>query len=142
VQRIYEVLLIDDNPGDARLMHEGWMECKTAQTRVHILHEPGAAIPFLKRTAPDLILLDYTMPTNGGAALAAIKAHPEFQKIPAVVVTGSASPVDILDIYQRGANCCMAKPHDLDGYLELIQRIADYWLCSVTLPPRSGNAQA
>jgi CheY-like chemotaxis protein len=142
-QRIFEVLLVEDNPADARLMREGWRECDVVESNLHILHDCRTAVPYLQRqnpyetaSTPDIILLDYTMPTNGGAALAAIKNHPELKRIPAIVITGSISPMDILDIYERGANCCMTKPRDMPGYFQMVRRIADYWLKSVTLPSR------
>ena len=140
-QRIFEILLIEDNPADARLMREGWLECGAVESNLHTLHDCRTAMPYLQRhrpyetaPTPDIILLDYTMPTNGGAALAAIKNHRELRRIPAIVITGSVSPRDILDIYERGANCCMSKPRDMQGYFEMVHKIADYWLKSVTLP--------
>ena len=142
-QHTFEILLVEDNPADARLMREGWRECNVVESNLQILNDCRTAIPYLQRqnpyesaSIPDIILLDYTMPTNGGAALAAIKNHPELRRIPAIVITGSISPVDILDIYERGANCCMTKPRDMQGYFQMVRRIADYWLKSVTLPSR------
>ena len=98
--------------------------------------------PYESARRPDLILLDYSMPTNGGAALAAIKGHPELRRIPAVVITGSVSPVDIFDIYHRGANSCMSKPRDMRGYFQMVRLIAEFWLKSVMLPPSETASKA
>jgi len=147
--RIFEILVIDDNPADARLLKEGWLECGLVKSNVRVLHDPKEAIAYLKHRnpfenapRPDLIMLDYAMPTNGGAALAEIKADPTCQKIPAIVITGSVSPIDICDIYMRGANCCMPKPGDMQGYFNIVEKVAGYWLQSVMLPPHHVGTSA
>ena len=148
-EQIFEILLIEDNPADARLLREGWLECDIVESNVNTLLDCRATMPYLQRRnpyesarKPDLILLDYTMPTNGGAALAAIKSHPELKRIPAIVITGSVSPMDIFDIYLLGANCCMSKPRDMQGYFQLVRKIADYWLRSAILPSGEMNSRA
>lgn len=58
---------------------------------------------------PDLIVLDYHMPTDGGLALAEIKGNRDFQQIPVVVITGSNNPYDVSDIDRRHANAAIKK---------------------------------
>jgi CheY-like chemotaxis protein len=132
---LFEVLVIDDNPGDAQLMRLAWSECSLVTTNVSVLSETRDAIRYLRGVErykgspiPDLILLDYKMPLNGGLALTDIKGDPDFLYLPVLVFTGSSDPEDYLDAYRRGANCCFRKPVNLDSYLTLVCNIAEHWL--------------
>jgi CheY-like chemotaxis protein len=142
--RVYEILLIDDSPGDALLVKEAWAHCSLVRSHVSVLADSRAAIVYLRGALeytdipsprPDLILLDYKMPVNGGIALTEIKGDPDYMMIPVIVLTGSRSPKDLADIYARGANACHIKRDDLDGLFELVRQVAEYWLLRVAPPP-------
>jgi two-component system response regulator len=44
---------------------------------------------------------------------------------------------DILRSYRLHANCYITKPVDLDGFLEIANRIESFWLSTVQLPRES-----
>jgi CheY-like chemotaxis protein len=141
--RIFEILIIEDNPADALLIQQAWEECKRVQSNVSILGDSRAAIVYLRGTdpyrgtaKPDLILLDYKLPVNGGIALTEIKGDSDYMHIPVIVLSGSHDPRDYFDAYQRGANCCFRKPGDLDSLLDLICHIAETWLVRGENPKR------
>jgi CheY-like chemotaxis protein len=54
--------------------------------------------------------------------------------IPVVILTTSAAEMDILRSYRLHANCYIAKPADLVGFLEVVKRIDNFWLSVVKLP--------
>jgi chemotaxis family two-component system response regulator Rcp1 len=84
---------------------------------------------------PDLILLDLNLPKKDGReVLEEIKESEALKSIPVVILTTSASDVDILRSYRLHANCYITKPVGLDGFLEVVKSIDSFWLSVVKLP--------
>ena len=87
---------------------------------------------------PDLVLLDLNLPKKDGReVLQEIKADIKLAIIPVVVLTTSASEIDILRSYQLHANCFVTKPVDLDQFLTVVKSIDNFWLTVVKLPSES-----
>jgi len=136
-----EVLLVEDNPGDARLTQEALKEGKVLNV-VHVASDGEEALKFLHREGPfadmprpDLILLDLNLPKKDGRqVLAEIKADPDLMRIPVVILTTSKAEEDILRTYNLHANCYITKPVDLEQFLNVVQSIEDFWLAVVQLP--------
>jgi CheY-like chemotaxis protein len=136
---------VEDNPGDVRLAQEAFAE---AGTPVHISAVPDGieALAFLRQQGdyagapvPDLILLDLNMPRmDGRQTLAEIKLDPELRVIPVLVLTTSQAESDIAQCYDLHANCYIAKPVDLDQFLDIVQSIERFWLGTALLPPKRG----
>ena len=86
---------------------------------------------------PDLILLDLNLPKKDGRqVLQEIKEDPQLKHIPVIVLTTSQSEWDINNTYMNRANAYITKPIDLNKFIEVIKSIEDYWLYTVTLPPK------
>jgi len=84
---------------------------------------------------PSIILLDLNLPgTDGRSVLHTIKATPDLQKIPVIVLTTSNSELDIEQCYAAGANSYVQKPVDLERFIQAIARLADFWLEVSVLP--------
>jgi chemotaxis family two-component system response regulator Rcp1 len=136
-----EILLVEDNPGDVRLIKEALKEGKVRNT-LHVASDGVEAITFLRKQGeysgiprPDLILLDLNLPKKDGReVLAEIKADEDLKRIPVVVLTTSQSEIDILKSYNLHANCYITKPVDLGQFLEVVKSIEDFWLTVVRLP--------
>jgi CheY-like chemotaxis protein len=130
------VLIVEDNPADALLMREALHEAAGKEIEIRILNHPDKAVEFIRDHdgRPDLIVLDYRMPTNGGAALSALKADPELCHIPIIVMTGKVSKEELCQVYGTGANCCFVKPSNLDQHFGLFKHITDLWLKQALLP--------
>ena len=141
-ERVYRVLIIEDNEADAMLIKLAWEECTVVRSELSFLQDSrdtikllrGAA-PYVPAPPPDLVLLDYKMPVNGGIALTEIKGDPDYLHIPIVVLTASENPRDYLDAYRRGANCCYNKPNGLNAHMKLVCEIAEHWFVKAVLPP-------
>jgi chemotaxis family two-component system response regulator Rcp1 len=137
-----EVLLVEDSPGDVRLTREAFKDAKV-HVNLHVALDGTEAMAFLKREGehanaprPDLILLDLNLPKKDGReVLEEIKESPELKTIPVVILTTSASEADILRSYQLHANCYITKPVGLEGFLQVVQSIDNFWLSVVKLPP-------
>ena len=142
--RLINILLVEDNPADVRLTQEALKEAAHARTRLHVAGDGVEAMEFLHREGsfagaprPDLMLLDLNLPrVDGRQVLAEVKGDPELRRIPVVVLTTSPSEDDILHAYDQHVNSYIRKPVDLDQFLHVLRAIDDYWLGSVSLPPR------
>ena len=85
---------------------------------------------------PDLILLDLNLPRkNGLEVLEEIKGDPELRRTPVLMLTTSSSARDVSACYDRGVNCYVVKPLDLDDFTGLVQEINRFWLEVARLPP-------
>ena len=140
--RPIEILLVEDNAGEARLAMEAIGE-GLVKKRLTWVPDGIEAMALLKKEGkfgeakrPDLILLDLNMPRKDGRELLAeIKSDDRFRRIPVVVLTTSQSEDDILKAYHLNANCYISKPVDLDQFLRVVKLIEDFWLTIVKLPP-------
>jgi CheY-like chemotaxis protein len=139
-----EILLVEDNPGDARLTMEALREGRVRNNLYHV-KDGVEAMAFLKREEPfaeapmpDLILLDLNMPRKDGRdVLSEIRQDRRLELIPVVVLTTSEAEQDIVKSYKLHANCYVTKPVDLEKFLGIIRTIEDFWLTVVALPRRS-----
>src|SRR5688572_3710752 len=123
-----QILLVEDNPGDVRLMREalsGDPQVKSLQ----VVEDGEKALSFLYRREPfgnmprpDLIFLDLNLPRKDRReVLAQIKADEELRRIPVILLTTSESSRDVDKAYELHANCYVKKPTDLDEYLSVIK---------------------
>ena len=118
-----EILLVEDNAGDARLAREALREAKV-RNNLTWLSDGEEALAFLRRKGkysnaprPDLILLDLNLPRKDGReVLSEIKADDNFRRIPVVILTTSQAEEDILKAYHLNANCYIPKPVDLERF--------------------------
>ena len=139
--REVEILLVEDNPGDARLTLEALKEGRVHNRLSHVV-DGVEALAFLRRQGryataprPDLILLDLNLPRKDGReVLAELKSDANFRRIPVVVLTTSQSDEDVLRAYNLNANCYVSKPVDLDQFIKVVRGIEDFWLTIVKLP--------
>ena len=137
----FEILLVEDSPGDVRLTREALKDAKM-HINLHVASDGIEAMAFLNREEeysdvprPDLILLDLNLPRKDGRqVLEEIKVNPALMTIPIVILTTSASEEDVLRSYRLHANCYISKPVDLDGFLKVIKSIDNFWLSIVKLP--------
>jgi CheY-like chemotaxis protein len=140
-ERPIEILLVEDELGEAKQTMQALKDGRV-RNRVHWVEEGELAIAFLSREGeyaraprPDLILLDLDMPRmNGLEVLAIIKEHPDWKRIPVVIMTRSEKEKDILTAYNLHANCYVTKPMDAEKFLAAIRSIEDFWMSIVRLP--------
>ena len=137
-----DLLLVEDNPGDIRLTQEALKE-GSIPVNLSVAQDGAEAVDFLFRRGryhnaprPKLILLDLNLPRKSGReVLSEIKADPVLRRIPVVVMTTSTAEQDIARAYSLNANCYVAKPIDLDAFIEIVHSIEDFWLKKAILPP-------
>lgn len=139
--RPIQILLVEDNPGDARLIVEALKEGKISN-ELAIVEDGVEALAYLRKQGqyssaprPDLILLDLNLPRKDGReVLAELKQIPQLKCIPVVVLTTSQAEDDVLKTYDLHANCYIVKPLDLGQFMKIVQAIEDFWFNIVKLP--------
>ncbi len=136
-----EILLIEDNPADARLALEAIREAKVhnrltwVSDGIEAMARLRKQAPYGESARPDLILLDLNLPKKDGReVLAEIKADPQLRRIPVVILTTSQAEEDIIKAYNLNANCYITKPVDLEQFLRIVKSIEEFWLSIVKLP--------
>ncbi len=137
----FEVLLVEDSPGDVRLTQEAFKEANVL-VNLHVASDGEQAMALLSRDGeyakvprPDLILLDLNLPKKDGReVLKEVKESATLGSIPVVILTTSAADEDVLRSYRLHANCYIAKPVDLEGFLKVVKSIDGFWLSVVKLP--------
>lgn len=142
-RRKVEVLIIDDNPGDVRLLQEAFEELqsnvnlKVAQDGVEGLEMVFSSARAASGWHPDLILLDLNLPKmDGHTVLAQLKDNPQTKLIPVIVLTSSRAETDIRRAYACHCNAYLKKPSSLETLMSAAQDITNFWLRTATLPSR------
>jgi chemotaxis family two-component system response regulator Rcp1 len=141
VGEMIDILLVEDNEGDARLAKEALRDSKIRNTLHHVT-DGEEAMAFLRKEGkysklprPDLILLDLNLPKKDGRqVLAEIKGDENLRRIPVVILTVSSAEEDVLKAYNLHANCYITKPLDLDQFMKVVRSVEDFWLTIVKLP--------
>lgn len=135
------ILLIEDNPGDARLIQEVFKEGKILN-KLDVVIDGEEALLFLRKTGrykdsttPNLILLDLSLSKKGGREiLSEIKSDPDLRTIPVIMLLTSLSEKDILMKGVFHANSYIIKPVDFNEFINAIKVIGTFWLRLVSLP--------
>jgi CheY-like chemotaxis protein len=138
-----KILLVEDNPGDIRLVREALGECGMNH-RLEVVLDGVAALEYLQReksslngSLPDLILLDLNLPKKDGRqVLMEIKGDADLRRVPVVIFSSSEAGADILSSYDQHANCYIRKPLDLDAFIEVVGRIGRFWIDTAILPTK------
>ena len=135
------VLLIEDNPGDVRLMKEALRESglnlsvEVATDGDQALHYLNREPPYQQAKRPSIVFLDLNLPKGTSKdILRHIKASPELRSIPVTVLTSSDADRDIREAYELHANCYLRKPVDLDSFIATIRSAMNFWLTTACIP--------
>jgi two-component system, chemotaxis family, response regulator Rcp1 len=139
--RPLELLIIEDNPGDVRLLEEAFQELR-ANVHIRVAKDGAEALDLVMRPAesrttwrPDLILLDLNLPkVSGHDVLMRMKSHPQTALIPIIVLTSSRAESDVRRAYESHANAYLRKPTTLDGLMTAAKDVKNFWMETATLP--------
>ena len=137
-----EILLVEDNHGDAFLTKKAFQQAKIANNLTHVVNAEKALKVLNKEDeysnhpSPDLVLLDINMPGKSGMQLLReIREHNALSRIPVVMLTSSEADKDVIDSYDLKANSYIVKPVNLDKFRDVVIAIESFWFGVVKLPP-------
>lgn len=132
-----EILLVEDNPGDAELTLRALKKNQMVNKITHVI-DGEEALNYIYRKGiykdreksgfPRLIILDLKLPkVDGLEVLRILKNDPETQKIPIVVMTSSKQESDLVESYHLGVNSYMIKPLDFEEFTKAVSALGLYW---------------
>jgi diguanylate cyclase (GGDEF)-like protein/PAS domain S-box-containing protein len=102
------LLLVEDNPGDARLLREMLNEPGSHNTELTHVERMSEAEKHLSENAVDIILLDLGLPDAHGLG-AVRRAHLIAPRVPLVVLTGMDDEAQAAQALQEGAQDYLIK---------------------------------
>jgi PAS domain S-box-containing protein len=111
ITTVLNILLIEDNPGDVRLLQEILREVSSVRCQIVPAMSLAAAIDrlaVLESVRFDVILLDLSLPDSQGLATF-LNLHRRAANIPIVVLTGSDDETLALTAMQQGAQDYLIK---------------------------------
>jgi two-component system, chemotaxis family, response regulator Rcp1 len=127
-QRLLKILLVEDNPLDARLMVSALQAEKNWPTEIAVTCDGDEAISYLQQgsasesAAADLVILDLNLPKRDGAeVLHFIRSTNELRTLPVIVLSSAPEDVSegILRRVNLDANGYITKPTDVDDFLAI-----------------------
>jgi len=133
-----KILLVEDNKDDEELTLRALRQNKIGDD-VIVARDGVEALDFLfsrgdadvssDKQMPNVVLLDLNLPrVNGLEVLKAMRADERTSSLPVVVLTSSNEEKDIQRSYQSGANSYIRKPLDYRKFVDVVEKIGDYWL--------------
>lgn len=137
----FDILLVEDNPGDVRLVEEAFKSAGS-ETTLHTISNGTTAIELIRNNRntlpflPDIALVDLNLPGKDGCeVLKAIRDDPRLGNIPVIMLTSSKTSEDIERCYNAAANAYLTKPADPDEFISQVEEIERFWLKNAQLPP-------
>ena len=135
---VVEILLVEDNPNDAKLALHAFKK-NNLTNRIHLVRDGAEALDFIFSTGeyahradmpnPKVILLDLKLPkVDGLEVLRRVKNDPKTKGIPIVMLTSSREDKDVIESYSLGVNSYIVKPVDFAQFTESIQHLGMYWM--------------
>lgn len=119
------LLMIEDNPADVRLMIEAIREAGlTDMVTTRYAYDGDEALALMDSSDNigdpfHMIMLDLNMPkVNGKELLARIKGDERFERIPVFIMTNSDYKNDMIDCYNLKADAYIQKPTDFKRLID------------------------
>ena len=135
----FPILVAEDDENDALILKRALGQAG-AVCPVHFCKDGLAVQAYLRGdepygrnqfASPWMLIIDLKMPRMDGLELLKwLHTHPEFNLIPAVVLTASRHPSDVLEAYRLGARSYFVKPSNYQNLVEMLKLLLNYWeLC-------------
>ena len=121
-----EILLVEDNAGDALLIGQALAE-SPKPVHLHTARDGEQALQILAQPDfhPNLVILDLNIPKISAYTVLALY-HPG-KKTPVVVFTSSESEAAERHAISLGASAFIHKPMDLNTYKTTVSRMVETW---------------
>ena len=123
-----EVIMIEDDPGHARLIEKNIRRAGVNNVIRHF--ESGTAAlrhlfePTVRDNGPLLVLLDLNLPDMSGTdILEKLKADEKLKRTPVVVLTTTDDQREIQRCYALGCNVYITKPVEYETFSQAIRQL-------------------
>jgi CheY-like chemotaxis protein len=144
MSEIKRILLVEDSPNDIELTL-GALEENHLANEVVVVRDGAEALDFIykrgvfklrKNGNPAVVLLDLKLPrVDGLEVLQQLKADPEMQSIPIVMLTSSREERDLVRSYKLGVNAYVVKPVDFHEFVAALRELGLFWAVINQPPP-------
>ena len=130
-ERVLNILLVEDDEVDVMNVRRAF-ERNNVSNPLYVAGNGLEALDMLRgKEVPKerrLILLDLNMPKmNGIEFLQALRADPELQSLPVVVLTTSNDDQDKIDAYNLNVAGYLLKPVTFSNFCERMATLNKYW---------------
>jgi CheY-like chemotaxis protein len=152
---VTHILLIEDNPIDARLMHRMFVALPDWPTQITWVDDGEKALWYLRsleeggvQQSPGAVLLDLNLPKHDGIqVLAAFRNSQTAWDLPIFLFSSAPAEEIAALVLSNGlrADGCFEKSMDVQGYLHIATSIRDYCrsssrsCASLSQPAELGN---
>lgn len=134
--RTYNILVVEDNPGDVVLIREAFAESGKA-CQLTFATEPREAKAALQSQSFDLVISDMGARNEEGAEfIRFIRSDERLRTLPIIVLSGVPSSKLA---YEAGANAFIAKSMDMESFFDKIKALMHFWVEVVELPRASNT---
>ena len=117
------IVVADDDPTIVSLVK---LRLELAQYDVVGTNDAVAAVAMVRARTPAAVILDVQMPGGGGlSALAKIKADPQLNGLPVMMLTGERNAETVMQAMDGGAADYMVKPFLPDALVQRVSRLVD-----------------
>jgi CheY-like chemotaxis protein len=133
----FAILVVEDNDDDAFLLMRAFqksgivnpiLRVKDGLEAIAYLEGSGDYGDREKYPFPSLLFVDLKMPRLSGFELLAwVREHPEFRRIPTIIMSASHQDSDVNRAYELGASTYFVKPSSMDELTRLVRSIHAYW---------------
>lgn len=137
------ILLAEDKKAEQRLLERAFKEgnllvdlkiVQNGEEALDYLHRQGS-YAMQNLPEPDLLLLDLNMPRKDGKeVLKAIRANQRLKHLPVIILSTTSDERTIVEMYELGVNSFVTKPADLEGLIQFIHSLENYWFIVARLP--------
>ena len=132
------ILIVEDNPGDVRLIKEA-LDTSSIKPTLYFVRDGLEATRFLETRMqdgfPHLMVLDLNLPQKSGfEVLQFVKRHEMLKRIPVIVLSSSQNPEDVAKAYDLHANCYLTKPANFEAFVAVVQALEYFWIRIANLP--------
>lgn len=147
------LLLVEDDPSDARLIQRALLKVQIGARVVHVA-DGDEAVSYLAGEDgftdrevfphPFLVLLDVKLPRRSGLEVLRWIRQQEstVAATPVVMFSSSSQTSDINTAYMLGANSYLVKPDSTDQLVSMMHVVKAYWFRHNMMPIRSEPPEA
>ena len=117
------VLVVDDQPHIVRLIQ---VNLEKVGFQVATASDGVEGIEKVREVHPDLVILDVIMPRKDGfEVLREIKADPQLEETPVIMLTVKTHNADIVQGLREGAELYLPKPFHPKELVSLVKRVLE-----------------
>jgi DNA-binding response OmpR family regulator len=115
------ILIIDD---DHEIVKLAEFVLRSKGYKIEIAYDARQGMALAFSSPPDLTLLDHRLPGRDGLSLLKdIRALPDLERVPVIMLTGSSDPNVVSHAIQQRVNDFIVKPFDINMLIERVVRL-------------------